>query len=68
HFLSDALVGSALGYGIGHYVYRKHHDPSLDSGDGAQKKTSDARRKLPLVAPVFSRAERTYGLGLAWDF
>ncbi|MDQ3745043.1 MAG: phosphatase PAP2 family protein [Acidobacteriota bacterium] len=68
HFLSDALVGSALGYGIGHYVYRKHHDTSLDSDDGAQKKTSDARRKLPLVAPIFSRAERSYGLGLAWDF
>lgn len=67
HFLSDTLVGSALGYGIGHYVYRKHHDPSLDADDGAQKKSA-ARRKLPLVAPVFSRAERAYGLGLAWDF
>lgn len=68
HFLSDTLVGSALGYGIGHYVYRKHHDPSLDADDGSQKKTSAARRKLPLVAPIFSRAERAYGLGLAWDF
>lgn len=69
HFLSDTLVGSALGYGIGHYVYRKHHDPSLDSDDGSQQKTSAARsKKLPLVAPIFSRAERAYGLGLAWDF
>lgn len=68
HFLSDTLIGSALGYGIGHYVYRKNHDPSLDSDDGAQRKTSRTRSKLPLVAPVFSRAERTYGLGLAWDF
>jgi membrane-associated phospholipid phosphatase len=68
HFLSDALIGSALGYGIGHYVYRKNHDSSLDSDDGAQKKTSRTRSKLPLVAPLFSRAERTYGLGLAWDF
>jgi membrane-associated phospholipid phosphatase len=33
HFLSDALVGSAIGYGVGRYVYRTHHDPSLDSGD-----------------------------------
>jgi membrane-associated phospholipid phosphatase len=28
HFPSDALVGSALGYLIGHYVYRARHDAS----------------------------------------
>lgn len=67
HFLSDVLVGSALGYGIGHYVYRKHHDPALDAGDGAKKSTLRSKL-LPLVAPEFSRAERTYGLALAWDF
>jgi len=68
HFLSDTLVGSALGYGIGHYVYRKHHDPALDADDGAQQKSVARSKKLPLVSPVFSRAERVYGLGLAWDF
>src|SRR5438132_4123977 len=26
HFLSDVLVGSAIGYGVGRYVYRAHHD------------------------------------------
>lgn len=31
HFLSDVLVGSAIGYGIGRYVYRTRHDPALDS-------------------------------------
>lgn len=30
HFLSDVLVGSALGYGIGRYVFKQHHDRSLD--------------------------------------
>jgi membrane-associated phospholipid phosphatase len=68
HFLSDALVGSVLGYGIGHYVYRKNHDPSLDADDGAQTTSAARSKKRPLVAPVFSRAERAYGLGLAWDF
>src|ERR1041385_125615 len=68
HFLSDALVGSALGYGIGHYVYRKHQDPALDSDDGAQQTSAARSKKLPLVSPIFSRAERAYGLGLAWDF
>jgi membrane-associated phospholipid phosphatase len=69
HFLSDVLVGSAIGYGIGHYVYRKNHDAALDADDGAKKKSSVLRSKLiPLVAPQFSRAERTYGLALAWNF
>jgi membrane-associated phospholipid phosphatase len=31
HFLSDILVGSAIGYGIGRYVYKTHHDPALDA-------------------------------------
>jgi len=29
HFPSDALVGSALGYLIGEYVYRQHHNPDV---------------------------------------
>ena len=68
HFLSDVLVGSAIGYGIGRYVYRKNHDPSLDAADGAEKTGAARSKLLPLVAPQFSRAERTYGLALAWDF
>lgn len=36
HFLSDILVGSAIGYGIGRYVYKTRHDPALDAaGAGA---------------------------------
>jgi membrane-associated phospholipid phosphatase len=30
HFPSDVLVGSAAGWLIGHYVYRTHHNFSLD--------------------------------------
>jgi hypothetical protein len=29
HFPSDVLIGSALGWAISEYVYRKHHDPEL---------------------------------------
>src|SRR5436305_148740 len=32
HYLSDVLVGSAAGYGIGRYVYRTHHRAKTDSG------------------------------------
>lgn len=33
HFPSDVLVGSASGWLIGHYVYRRHHDFSLNPFD-----------------------------------
>lgn len=31
HFPSDVLVGSAAGWLIGHYVFRKHHKETLDN-------------------------------------
>ncbi len=76
HFLSDVLVGSAIGYGIGRYVYKTHHDPSLDApgasvsqSDEAEGRRESARSKfLPFVAPTFSRARREYGLALVWSF
>ncbi|MBV9926809.1 MAG: phosphatase PAP2 family protein [Acidobacteria bacterium] len=67
HFLGDVLVGSAIGYGVGRYVYRTHHDQSLDSGDG-QTAQHTRSRLLPFVAPQYSRGTRTYGMTLAWDF
>lgn len=30
HFPSDVLVGSVTGWLIGHYVYKAHHDPSVN--------------------------------------
>ncbi|HEX8923031.1 MAG TPA: phosphatase PAP2 family protein [Pyrinomonadaceae bacterium] len=66
HFLSDVLVGSAFGYGIGRYVYRTHHDASLDEDAGAQMKNRS--KLIPLTSPLYSRASHAYGLALAWDF
>lgn len=68
HFISDVFVGSAIGYGIGRYVYRTHHDTSLVSED-SEMKTKEMRSKLiPFTSPTFSRASHTYGLALAWNF
>lgn len=68
HFLSDVLVGSAIGYGIGRYVYRTHHDTSLDT-DAGETKTGGAHSKLiPFTSPLFNRASGSYGLALAWNF
>lgn len=80
HFLSDVLVGSALGYGIGRYVYRTHHssgtvknDLSMDAGtddDAAgDARVVHARSKLwPLIAPQYEHSARLYGATLAWSF
>lgn len=61
HFLSDVLVGSAMGYGIGRYVYRKN----LESR-GAN--TSTHSKLWPDFAPIYNRSARDYGLALAWSF
>lgn len=58
HYLSDVVVGSALGYGIGRYVYSAHHRDELDT-------TSSA---WPRIEPEFNRAARQYGVALTWNF
>jgi len=59
HYLSDILIGGAVGYGIGSYVYRSHHDPAVDASVKHAKWRPD-------VSPIFSRANREYGLSLTW--
>jgi membrane-associated phospholipid phosphatase len=66
HFLSDVLVGSAMGYGIGHYVYHRRHDPALD---GAQrKKNSTTSRLAPIITPLYFPRAHVYGGRLTWNF
>lgn len=67
HFPGDILVGSAIGYGIGHYVYRRHHDTDLDAPGGA-KKTSKLEKYFPLIAPQYDARQRLYGARLSWNF
>ena len=60
HYLSDIFVGGAIGYGIGRYVYRAHHDTALDAS------AQQASKWRPAVSPIFSRANHEYGLTLTW--
>jgi membrane-associated phospholipid phosphatase len=66
HYLSDVLVGSAAGYGIGLYVYRTHHRARTDSGD--EEESSRRSKLFPLIVPEYSRRARDYGVALAWSF
>ncbi|HET6975839.1 MAG TPA: phosphatase PAP2 family protein [Pyrinomonadaceae bacterium] len=66
HFLSDVLAGSAIGYGIGRYVYRAHHDSLVDQADGPTRHSKLKSKLIPFTFPVYNAAQRTYGLALSW--
>jgi membrane-associated phospholipid phosphatase len=65
HYLSDVVVGSALGYTIGKYVYSTHHRKSLDTTDDDGPVSQSWR---PMITPQFNRQEHAYGLSLTWSF
>ena len=70
HYLSDVLVGSAMGYGIGRYVYRTHHrkPPVSGGGEEEEEETLTRSKRWPMIMPEYSRAARVYGVALAWSF
>lgn len=62
HYISDIVVGSAIGYGIGRYVYKKRHDPDTDI-------SSDKTRRFdfsPHFQPGFRGRASEYGLSVAY--
>jgi hypothetical protein len=65
HYLSDVLVGSALGYGIGKYVYHTHHRKKSDSSD---EDDGAGNQQRLAIAPQYSRSARQYGIALKWSF
>jgi hypothetical protein len=65
HYLSDVLAGSALGYGVGRYVYHAHHQRSLDSSDDDGPVSQSW---WPRFTPEFSPRAHAYGLSLTWNF
>jgi hypothetical protein len=77
HFPSDVLVGSAIGWFEGMYVYRKHHDPRIGGGDWetyaeahdkAERSTGDIGSPyVPLDSWVYPAMERLAGLGVLND-
>jgi membrane-associated phospholipid phosphatase len=60
HYLSDVLVGGALGYAIGRYVYRTHQ--RLDRADGS---STTGPRAWPAIAAHYNDAH-DYGVTLSW--
>ena len=73
HFPSDVLVGSAIGWLEGMYVYRKHHDPRVGGGDwetyaqsqeGGEVNTGKIGSPyVPLDSWIYPALERLAALG-----
>ncbi len=64
HYISDVVVGSALGYGIGHYVYKAHHRESSSGGDSEDR----GELRWPVIMPIVNSQARQYGVALTWSF
>src|SRR5882762_3603477 len=77
HFPSDVLIGSAIGWFEGMYVYRKHHDPRIGGGEWeTYAEAHDSRERnagntgspyIPLDSWIYPAMERLAGLGLLSD-
>ena len=77
HFPSDVLIGSAIGWFEGMYVYRKHHDPRVGGGewetyaeahDSSERNTGNMGSPyVPLDSWIYPAMERLAGLGLLND-
>jgi membrane-associated phospholipid phosphatase len=73
HFPTDVIVGGAIGWFMGQYVYRSHHDPDLgggswetfkeahDSEDRNSKNTGSPY--VPLDSWIYPAIERLASLG-----
>jgi len=58
HWVSDLFVGGALGFLIGRYVYKTHHDPNVSGGA--------AKHFVSRLRPEFGIGEN--GPALYWKF
>jgi hypothetical protein len=77
HFPSDVLVGSAIGWLEGMYVYRKHHDPRLGGGEwetyaekqeGSERSTGNLGSPyVPLDSWIYPDLERLIAQGYIND-
>jgi hypothetical protein len=77
HFPSDVLVGSAIGWLEGMYVYRKHHDPRVGGGewetyaeahDSSERSTGNMGSPyVPLDSWIYPALERLIAQGYIND-
>ena len=65
HYISDVVVGSAMGYGIGRYVFNAHHARNSNDSDLTEQRE---HKSWPAIEPLYNRRAGQYGLALSWNF
>jgi len=65
HYISDVVVGSAMGYGIGRYVFNAHHATNSNDSDLTEQRE---HKSWPAIEPLYNRRAGQYGLALSWNF
>lgn len=68
HFLSDVLIGGAIGYGIGRFVYRTRHVEITKSNDDDGNLPPKTSKLMPMITPIYERRTGTFGGTLTWSF
>jgi membrane-associated phospholipid phosphatase len=69
HFLSEVLIGGALGFYTGRFVYKAHHRDHADDDDkNAPPPLKTTTRLFPTISPLYDARTATYGARAMWSF
>jgi membrane-associated phospholipid phosphatase len=67
HFMSEILMGSAVGFYTGRFVYHTRHVP-LTAPTVDEPPRQQTTKLMPMVVPFFDGRSRTYGARASWTF
>src|SRR5262249_31111266 len=62
HYWSYVAIGSAIGFCIGRYVFRRYHDPNIDS-----PRIKSTTFLKPQFIPYYDGRRHFYGGSLVWS-
>lgn len=68
HFVSEVLLGSAIGFYTGRYVYRTHHITVNDLNVNDKPPSEEVTTLMPRIIPLFDARTSTYGAKAVWSF
>lgn len=61
HFISDVVIGSAIGFYTGRFVFRKRHNRPATN-----ERPANTTQLFPILTPVYDQRYATYGLRATW--
>lgn len=68
HFISEVLIGSAIGFYTGRYVYHTYHVPTKDPNSAPALPPKKTTKLMPMIIPLYDARTSTYGGRAVWTF